>query len=658
DPSRVEKVLSFPRPTNKKQVSQFVGMCSYFSKNIKDYAKLAAPLNSLRRKRVTFNWTDECEQNFISLKNCLANPPLLSLASYTRPFKLCCDASSVALGSCLMQEDENGVLKPVSYYSKKFTEQEKHLSIYEKECLSVVYSIEKFHKFLEVMPFELVTDNQALSWILGHNQKLGKLGRWLHRILALPFFIKHVKSKENPVADAMSRMYTEDDPNKPDISFVEIEEDENEVRDICKTLKVSKEKQLVNKCEVVSLISDCPLVYTELKDHQMQDKEIQEIVESVKNKTAKENYYIRNGILMYKSNDQCKGRIYLPKALVPMLFHYNHNSLIAGHLGQRRTVAKVCEKFYRPSLVTEIKDLVRKCELCKLAKPPQKYYHGPLVSNHAQRIYERVYVDLMGPLTRSRQGYQYILIVMDDLSKFTFLIPLRNGTAASVIEKLQNVVFQNFSLPKTLICDNGGAFKSIELQNFLFRLGIECRKILPFSPKSNRAERMLRNLKQQLKIYFHDKQEDWSKDLWYLQMSLNSSKCESTGFAAHNLLFNYPFHCTLSNLWSLEDIMYKKISRKEMNDRIQIAINNQKMSVNKNRERAMYSNEYSNHPFKVGSIVYLKRNVISNKGKKIQAKMSLRYTGPFKILLITSVVNVTIQNCNDEKDVRQVHVSQ
>lgn len=60
--------------------------------------------------------------------------------------------------------------------------------------LSVVLSIKKFYMYLELQPFFLITDNHALSWVLSHFNKLGKLARWVQQILALPFVdIAHVE---------------------------------------------------------------------------------------------------------------------------------------------------------------------------------------------------------------------------------------------------------------------------------------------------------------------------------------------------------------------------------------------------------------------------------------------------------------------------------
>src|SRR5436190_11099195 len=121
DPTRVEKVLNYPKPRNVKELATFIGMASYFSKHIEGYASKAACLNELRKKRSKFIWTKECEDSFNQLRLDLANPPILRLADFSKRFKLQTDASNKAVGACLLQEDEEGTYLPIAYYSRKFT---------------------------------------------------------------------------------------------------------------------------------------------------------------------------------------------------------------------------------------------------------------------------------------------------------------------------------------------------------------------------------------------------------------------------------------------------------------------------------------------------------------------------------------------------------
>lgn len=86
------------------------------------------------------------------------------------------DASNNAAGGCLMQQHVNDLL-PIAYYSKEFSDSERKYSVYEKEALAAILWIEKWHEFLEVEPYKLITDNESLSYVLHTKRKIGRLAR-------------------------------------------------------------------------------------------------------------------------------------------------------------------------------------------------------------------------------------------------------------------------------------------------------------------------------------------------------------------------------------------------------------------------------------------------------------------------------------------------
>jgi thiaminase len=69
------------------------------------------------------------------------------------------------------------------------------------------FATEKFRKYIEQQEFILQTDNQALSRLLSHSRQLGKIGRWMAKISALKFQVRHIRGKQNIVADTLSRLF-------------------------------------------------------------------------------------------------------------------------------------------------------------------------------------------------------------------------------------------------------------------------------------------------------------------------------------------------------------------------------------------------------------------------------------------------------------------
>ena len=78
DPSKIETIRNWPRPTNVKEVRAFLGLCSYYRRFILDFAQYARPLNALTEKQKLFEWTDECEEAFNLLNSKLSSPPILA----------------------------------------------------------------------------------------------------------------------------------------------------------------------------------------------------------------------------------------------------------------------------------------------------------------------------------------------------------------------------------------------------------------------------------------------------------------------------------------------------------------------------------------------------------------------------------------------------
>jgi len=119
------------------------------------------------------------------------------------------DASRNALGGVLSQSYD-GQLFPVAYASRATNKHEKVYDTLELETLGIVYALEKFRVYLEHKEFRLYTDNSALTWLLSHPKKVGKIARWITTINAFKFTIEHVKGRDNVIADCLSRLFEED----------------------------------------------------------------------------------------------------------------------------------------------------------------------------------------------------------------------------------------------------------------------------------------------------------------------------------------------------------------------------------------------------------------------------------------------------------------
>src|SRR6202167_5858751 len=106
DPTKLSGILEWPAPTTVTQVRSFIGFCHRF---IDHYSDKCAPLNMLLRKDQPWIWRNDQQVAFETMKAAYASKPVLLCPDYTQPFRLECDASLIASGGGLLQDDVNGI---------------------------------------------------------------------------------------------------------------------------------------------------------------------------------------------------------------------------------------------------------------------------------------------------------------------------------------------------------------------------------------------------------------------------------------------------------------------------------------------------------------------------------------------------------------------
>ena len=128
NPRLVECVSEWHKPTNRKEVQQFLGLCNYYRRFVPHFSEIAAPVTALTSKNVTFIWSDESHTSFQRLKQALCSAPLLALPQDEGTFVLDADASDVAVGGVLHQVQQ-GVENVIAYTSKKLDRQQKRYCV-------------------------------------------------------------------------------------------------------------------------------------------------------------------------------------------------------------------------------------------------------------------------------------------------------------------------------------------------------------------------------------------------------------------------------------------------------------------------------------------------------------------------------------------------
>ena len=147
---------------------------------------MGCPLNQLRKKDVPWIWEGQEEEALQTLRAALLCAPILRRPDWDRPFILATDYSQVAIGAILSQTDEEGREYVIAYASRKLTPAECNYSASEGECLAVVHAATVvFRPYLLGRRFTIITDHQALTWLISTHGLTGRLARWALRLQEL-----------------------------------------------------------------------------------------------------------------------------------------------------------------------------------------------------------------------------------------------------------------------------------------------------------------------------------------------------------------------------------------------------------------------------------------------------------------------------------------
>ena len=206
--AKIEAIQEFPVPTGKRELMRFLGMSGFYRKFVPNFSTIATPLTKLLQKNVKFVWSDSCQNAFEKLKAILSNEPVLSAPNFDKAFKIAIDASDVGVGAVLLQDDESGIERPISYFSKKLNKYQAKYSTIEKEALGLILALQHFEVYITNSAGETIiyTDHNPLVFLEKFKTKNQRLFRWSLILQPYPLKIVHIAGKNNVIADALSRV--------------------------------------------------------------------------------------------------------------------------------------------------------------------------------------------------------------------------------------------------------------------------------------------------------------------------------------------------------------------------------------------------------------------------------------------------------------------
>ena len=371
---------------------------------------------------------------------------------------------------------------------------------------------------------------------------------------------------------------------------------------------------------------------------------------------------LENGVLYRRwETDDGHGmrlQLVLPRSMVSEVLSALHDAPSAGHLGVNKTLERVRERFYWYGQQHDIEDWCQQCEKCSRRKSPQQPGRAPLVSSCPGYPFERIALDIMGPLPTTESGQKYILVVGDYFTKWTEAFPLPNQEAKTVAEKLVNEVISRFGAPERIHTDQGRNFEAQLFKEMCNLFSIEKTRTTPYHPQSDgMVERMNRTIQDMLAKYVAEHQRDWDVHLPMVMMAYRSSVHSSTQYTPHYLLFGHEVRLPLDVMYGREPHQPEAASEYARNLRSTLEEAHERarehLKTAQRRQKDYYDRCVAGDEIKVGDHVYLHVPVIkSGQTKKLRSP----WHGPHVVVEEISDVTYRIEEVDNHRKRRMSEI--
>jgi hypothetical protein len=216
-----------------------------------------------------------------------------------------------------------------------------------------------------------------------------------------------------------------------------------------------------------------------------------------------------------------------------------HNCPIGGHQGIQRTIERIKLYLTWPGLEQDVTQYIKECKICQINKETRPNIKLPLtITDTKTTPWDKVYLDIVGPLPVTENKKKYILTCQDNLSKYFVAVPLQSQTAEEVTDVFVKHIILIYGIPTEVLTDQGSNFMSEVFKRICKLLKIETVHTTAYHPESNGAlERTHKTLTSYLRCFCDSKTNNWDEWLPFACFTYNTTPHSVTKYTPYKVLF-------------------------------------------------------------------------------------------------------------------------
>ncbi|GKA19037.1 putative nucleotidyltransferase, ribonuclease H, partial [Tanacetum coccineum] len=583
DPSKVEAITKWPRPTTVTEVRSFLGLAGYYRRFVEGFSRLALPLTQLMRKGEKFMWTDERQESFEELKRRLVSAPILTLSSGSGGFQIYSNASKKGLGCVLMQHG-----KVIAYASRQLKPYEVNYPTHDLELAAMVFALKIWRHYLYGEACDIFTDHKSLKYIFTQRELNMRQRRWLELLKDYDTNIQYHPGKANVVADALSRksgmIACFDSIILRDLERLDVELCVRGSGGYWASMRIESNLML------------------QIKEAQRDDGELWAIVQNVEDGKHTEFSVDDDGVVWFED------RLCVPndQALREKVMTEAHSSPFTIHPGSTKMYRDLKQYFWWNGMKQDVATFVSKCMTCQQVKIEHQRASGLLQPLEIPMWkWDEISMDFVTGLPTTQKRHDAIWVVVDRLTKSAHFLPIRKNYGISKLAEIfQQEIVRLHGTPTSIVSDRDPKFTSRFWKGLQKAWGTRLKFSTAFHPQTDgQSERTIQTLEDMLRACALEWTGSWDEYLCLVEFAYNNSWHASIKAAPFELL--YGRKCRAPICW--DEVGERLIEGPELieitNEKVAVA--KEKLKEARSRQKSYADKHRRDLEFQVGDRVFL-----------------------------------------------------